>query len=367
MTHIDRMRAVLRGQLPDRVPFFPTIYIDHACHACGHDFEETLIDPSIGNDMMLKAALRYETDVVRFVMGPDDDWRRNKEVRWEGDALVQFDRNTGKAEGTFDTKGGGMFQPYAPPAPVTTITQAAAIPVVPAGVWKQTGRARDVERCVADAHRHDLFTVGMCSGQTINFMVSQMGGTEPALLCFYDDPELALALINKAVACSIEQGKAFIAAGVDALYIGDSYASASVISPDIYERFCAPAYQEVAQELHRLGAFVYKHCCGNYNPLLEHMAKVGVDAMDGIDPTSGMSVGHTKSVIGTALTLMGGISCLNLLKGTPESVYAEAAKCIAEGKPGGRYVLGSACAVPRYSPPENLDAARKATLDLGVY
>jgi len=367
MTSVERMTTVFQGNLPDRVPFFPTIYTDHACHACGHSFEETLINPALSNDMMLGAARRYETDVVRLVFGPGDAWREQKEVRTENEKLVQFDRASGRAEGTFDVQGGGVFCPYEMPEPIQTVGQANDIPVPSAAEWEQEGRMHDVKRCVSEAREHGLFTVGLCGGQTLNFMVAKLGSSEAALLCFYDDPALALAVIAKGVALSVEKGKAYIAAGVDAVYIGDSYASGSVISPDIYERFCAPAYKELAQELHRLGAFVYKHCCGNYNPLLEGLAEVGVDAMDGIDPTSGMSVAHTKRVIGDRLTLMGGISCMNLLNGTPESVYEEAAQCIAEGKPGGRYVLGSACAVPRCAPPENLDAAKQAILDHGEY
>lgn len=169
------------------------------------------------------------------------------------------------------------------------------------------------------------------------------------------------------MAISIERGKAFIKVGVDCIYIGDSYASASVISPEIYKRFCAPAYAETAREFHRFGVFCYKHCCGNYNPLLDELPLIGIDAMDGIDPTSGMSVKHTKAMIGAKLTLMGGVSCLTLLKGTTREVYDEAKQCVLDGKPGGRFVLGSACAVPRMTPAENMLAARSAAMDHGTY
>ncbi|MGD0782486.1 MAG: uroporphyrinogen decarboxylase family protein [Candidatus Aminicenantales bacterium] len=64
---------------------------------------------------------------------------------------------------------------------------------------------------------------------------------------------------------------------------------------------------------------------------------------------------------------MGGISCLTLLRGTPAEVYDEARRCVLDGKPGGRYVLGSACAVPRYTPAENMMAARAAAVDFGAY
>ncbi len=89
--------------------------------------------------------------------------------------------------------------------------------------------------------------------------------------------------------------------------------------------------------------------------------------MDGIDPTSGMRVAHTKERIGAAMTLIGGLSCLTLLNGTPEEVYEEAKRCVLEGKPGGRYILDTGCAVPRFTPVENMIAARRAAVEYGSY
>jgi uroporphyrinogen decarboxylase len=361
------MKTVFSGRIPDRVPFFPTIFTDHACRACGRRFEDALINPACGAEYMLEAALRYKTDAVRFLMGPEVSWYNEKLVVEEDGKLIQRDRATGKTEGFYDVAGGGVFLPLESPPLVRTIQEADSLDVMKAGEYLDRGHLRDVKRCVKNAHGKELFVVGLCSSQTVNFMVEHLGGTEAALLSFYDAPDLALALINKAVAISIERGKAFISIGVDCLYIGDSYASASVISPAIYERFCAPAYREVAQEFHRLGVLCYKHCCGNYNPLLDSLSSVGVDAMDGIDPTSGMNVKYTKEKVGSKLTLMGGLSCMTLLNGTTEQVFAEAAKCVEDGKPGGRYVLGSACAVPRFTPVENMLAAGRAALERGAY
>ena len=70
MTSRERMRTVLDGGIPDRVPFHPSIYYDHACLACGQRFEDVLINPLEGNPRMLDAALRYRTDTVRFNIVP---------------------------------------------------------------------------------------------------------------------------------------------------------------------------------------------------------------------------------------------------------------------------------------------------------
>lgn len=362
------MVEVLSGTLPDRVPFFPTIYTDHACLACGKRFEDAIYNPALGQECMLGAALRYKTDAVRFCMGPPASWYEDKVVARHDGKLMEFSRRSGKVEGHYDVDGGGKLIPVDEAHSVIhSLPDVHGINVPRAEEYLQQGCLKDVMRCARVAHDHGLFVVGMCSSQTINFMVEQLGSAEAALMLFYDDPKLACAIIDKAVAISIEKGIAFIQAGVDCLYIGDSYASASVISPDIYRRFCAPAYTEVAQEFHQRGVFCYKHCCGNYDPLLDDLPAIGLDAIDGIDPESGMNIRRTKEKIGDKVTLMGGLSCLTLLQGTPEMVYDEARQCVIDGKPGGRYVLGSACAVPRHTPPENIMAASAAAVAYGCY
>ena len=367
MSSIDRMRSVFSGEMPDCVPFFPTIYTDHACLACGYRFEDALINPSLGTEHMLEAALKYQADGVRFCLGPELRWFHDKVVREENGKLVQCDKKTGKQEGFYDVKGGGKFIPCNPQSAVNSLSDVNMIEVMFAKEYLEKGCLETVKECIVKAHEKRLFTVGMCSSQTINFMVEKMGSSEIALMSFYDNPKLACALIDKAVEISIEKVKAFIKVGIDCIYIGDSYASASVISPDIYERFCVPAYKTIVEEIHLLGVLCYKHCCGNYNPLLKSLPSIGIDAMDGIDPTSGMTVKHTKDEIGSKITLMGGISCLTLLNGTSDQVYEEAMHCVQEGKPGGRYVLGSGCAVPPNTPCKNIVAARKAKEDHGKY
>ena len=367
MTSRQRMAAVLRGEIPDRVPFHPSYYYDHAFQVMGKRFEDFIIDPRLGNPLMVQTALRYRTDTVRMGTVPDDEWFANKIVREEDGQVIQYDRRTGKAEGIYDVAGGGDFKPFEPPTPVRTLQDVREIPVMSRVEWLQRGYFRGMRECIEEAHRHGLFTVGFCTGQTLNFLVDMLGGPEPALLAFYDEPELVHALFDKAVEISIEKAKALVEVGIDLAYIGDSYASGSVISAETYVTFCAPAYRRMADAVRQMGVFTYKHCCGFYNPLLEHVPATGVDAMDGIDPTTGMTVRHTKEVIAGRITIIGGLSCLTLLNGTPDEVYAEATECIRQGKPGGRYVLGSACAIPRLTPPENIDAARQAIEDHGWY
>ena len=130
----------------------------------------------------------------------------------------------------------------------------------------------------------------------------------------------------------------------------------------MYSDYCTPCYRRAADAAHASRLLVYKHCCGNYDPLLDAVKKDHLDGIEGMDPTCGMSVPHTREAVGDALCLIGGVSCLTLLGGTSEQVYGAARACIRDGGP--RYVLGSACAVPRFTPAENMHAFARAALDL---
>jgi len=352
------MRAVFTGQQPDRVPFAPCIYIDHASHCTGHQFEEALADPRLGIQWMLEAHRLYRSDVVRVLLAPPRSWFLQKDVQRRGERLLQIDRRSGQVDGWFDIEGGGTMIPAKPPDPVRTLERAEAITFPSTEELLETGCLDAAREVTEQAHDKGLFVIGMAGGQTLNFLCRHVGDTQEALLMMVDNPELVRKIFDIGTNASIEMGKAFARIGVDCLYIGDSWASGSVISPRMYSDYCSPCYRRAADAARAAGLFVYKHCCGNYNPLLEAVKKDHLDGIEGIDPTSGMSVARTREAIGETLCLIGGVSCLTLLGGTPVQVNDEARACIRDGGP--RYVLGSACAVPRFTPVENMHALARA-------
>ncbi|MBI5394796.1 MAG: hypothetical protein HZA91_05805 [Verrucomicrobia bacterium] len=356
------MRAALTGGKTDRVPFFPCIFTDHACVALGHTFEEALADPRLGVRWMVEAGFFYGCDVVRVRATPARSWFEEKEVRTHDGKLAQVDRCTGQIDGYFDVQGGGQLVLVNPPPPVRTVEQIEAITYPTADQLLANGCLDTARELTREAHGRGLFVVGMAGAQTINTLVARVGSSEEALMLMATEPPFVHRMFRMATDASIEMITAFARIGVDCVYIGDSYASGSVISPQMYREFCIPAYRRAADAAHRLGLLVYKHCCGNYNPFLSLMDDNHLDGMEGLDPTSGMTVAHTREVIGDRLCLIGGVSCLSLLRARPEQVHAEAMDCIRAGGKDGRFVLGSACAVPRRTPVENMRAmARAAT------
>jgi uroporphyrinogen-III decarboxylase len=120
--------------------------------------------------------------------------------------------------------------------------------------------------------------------------------------------------------------------------------------------------------------------CGNALPIVGDLADTGLDCIAPLDPLGGFTVADARRALdawtggtGTARTrpvaLMGGINTLSFIDGTPDSVAAEAAACIAgaRGTDAGRepdrsvpagFLLGSGCVVPRSARVDCLAAAR---------
>lgn len=143
--------------------------------------------------------------------------------------------------------------------------------------------------------------------------------------------------------------------GIDAFYIGDPAASASLISPRHFEEFCLPVYQRFCRHFKGRDILIYIHVCGNSAPILEMLADTGADVVEPLDPLGGVSVADAKRRIGGRVALMGGVNTLTLMGGSPEEVRAEAIPKCREGGPHG-YILAAGDMVPPGTSLANLQA-----------
>jgi uroporphyrinogen-III decarboxylase len=80
-------------------------------------------------------------------------------------------------------------------------------------------------------------------------------------------------------------------------------------------------------------------------------ATSGLDALDP-PPLGNVELAKAKQEVGSRVFLKGNMNSVALLEyKTSEEVMAAAADCIRDGKPGGGYILSTACSVaPRVQP-----------------
>ena len=177
---------------------------------------------------------------------------------------------------------------------------------------------------------------------------ADLRGINTLMLDFYDDPPFVTDLFAFVVEMELRFAREQVKAGADLIGIGD--AAASLVGPQIYQQFVWPYEKSLIDGVHRLGAKVRLHICGNTRPHLESMARLGCEIVD-LDYLAPISEGRQK--MGPHQVLLGNVNPVQVLRnGTANEVAREVANCHQQA--GARYIVGAGCEVPRDTPRQNL-------------
>jgi MtaA/CmuA family methyltransferase len=179
---------------------------------------------------------------------------------------------------------------------------------------------------------------------------ADLRGINNLMLDFYDDPDFVAQVFEFVLEMELEFAAAQVAAGADLIGIGD--AAASLVGPHVYEQYVWPYEQRMVEAIHRLGAKVRLHICGNTRRILAGMGTLGAEIVD-LDFLAPLDEG--RAALGPEQVLLGNIAPVRDLRGgTPELVYTIVGECHRQA--GNRYIVGAGCEVPRDTPDENLRA-----------
>lgn len=338
----------------ERIPVMPQICYDLPLTIESIENETDVLDgykrcaekPELSYEYVIQISKSTGCDGLRLFVTVDP----MKVIR-EGNKLVVISKANDKRCGTLDTFGGGHFVPDKKTPPIETLEDAK----------KRLGEMRDaftdekiellkIYRSKVD----DLFVASSPGGITMN-IYNDLRGREQAMLDFFERPDFVSAVMDMQAETMIQRAEKLLEVDIDALYIGDPSASASLISPQHFEQFCLPAYKKFCKHFKNTEILIYLHICGNSKPILEMMADSGADVIEPLDPMGGVEVADAKIRVGDRVALMGGVNTVTLCDGSIEDVRNEAIQKCKEGGPHG-YILGAGDMVPANTPQENLQA-----------
>lgn len=355
MTGKDLVIAAMEHRPVDRIPVWPVMTTYLSTRVLQRPYVDTVLDPMLAFDGIRATIERFGFDGVEVSTGPPSNWRETFTVVETEGVRYLADPATRQPYARLQEDDAAMPLSHEPP--VKEKRDLDKITVTPADYYEQSGCLDCVRALVRDLGDR-VFLAGAAIGQTMNSLAAWRGG-EQAMLDLREDPGFVTEAMEKATAISIEVGKALINAGCHGIYTGDAWASASIISPRDYERFCQPFHAKAAAAFHELGAKVYLHICGSSLPILELMADTGVDAIEPLDQMDTAILADAKRRVGDRVCLKGGVSTLALLNGTPEEVHQLSVDAIQACGPTG-YILGSGDDIPRDAPFANIDAMVRA-------
>jgi uroporphyrinogen decarboxylase len=145
-----------------------------------------------------------------------------------------------------------------------------------------------------------------------------------------------------------------------------------LISPDHYREFVLPYERAIIDGFREEfpDVPVYTHTCGSIGDRLELLEETGTSGIDTLDPPplGNVDLADAKRRIGERLFIKGNMDPVNtVLMGTPAATFEDATRRIAIAKPGGGYILSTACSVSPAAPAENIMQLRAAVEATGWY
>jgi uroporphyrinogen decarboxylase len=119
-----------------------------------------------------------------------------------------------------------------------------------------------------------------------------------------------------------------------------------------------------------MGIPAYIHTCGKVGDRLEMMAEAGFAGVECLDPPplGDVALQDAKRRVGGRMFIKGNLDPVHvLLRGTVERVRLAAQSALEAGKPGGGYILSTACSIAPRTPPENIQALADVAGQFGNY
>jgi len=168
-------------------------------------------------------------------------------------------------------------------------------------------------------------------------------GVEDFLLATLAEPDAVKRALAALKEVTVEFALAQVAAGADAVCIPDN-ATRDLCAPEAYEEFLSGLHRELSE---RIPVPLILHICGD---TADRIGLIGETGFSCLHFDSRVPAGEARELAGERLRLMGGTSCLSVIReGTPETIAADVGEKLAAGIE----ILGPECTVPLDSPWRN--------------
>jgi hypothetical protein len=122
---------------------------------------------------------------------------------------------------------------------------------------------------------------------------------------------------------------------------GPEYATPPFLPPELFRQFVTRYDSLYVRMIREAGALARIHCHGRIARVLDQIAGMSPDGLDPIEPPPDGDIGvaELKARVGERICLFGGIELKHLETADERFVEDLVRRTMAEGKPGGRFVI----------------------------
>ena len=377
MTPKERMAAAMAGSVPDRVPVMCQMSIGHMLLQTGTEPSRFWHAADAFADGLVKMRSLYGFDgILVSLHGHDAGWERRVAAVEQGPGGERVSWKNGDTT-YFPFDDLPVIQPARAPVrpefdrfdPETLPAETAYIPVSQGLRFAlDPEHLFDAFSIVRDRAGGDFSIHGEVTSPLDYFL--DLFGFEQAMIGFLEDPGRAAEVLGRFTAGIVAVAEGLVDQGADAVKISSPFAGAGSLSAAFYRAFVRPYEGRIVRAVETRGARAYLHTCGDIHDRLELMAGSGASGIECLDPPplGSVDLADAKRRIGGKVFIKGNIDPVNvLLSGSTELVRADALRRVATGKPGGGYILSTACSIAPRTPRENVLVLAAAAAAGGAY
>jgi len=375
MTPKQRMAEAMAVRVPDRVPVMCQMSIGHMLLQTGFPPSEFWFSAEIFAEGLLRLRELYGFDGILISLhGHPPGWSRNvlsierddkgERVRWKNGDRTVFPAD----DLPLHFPAGDRLRPdIASFDPASLPKEIGFIPVSQGLEFRlDPDHLFDVIDIVR-ARAGDVFSIHGEVTSPFDYFLN-LAGFREGFLALVDEPARSKDILARFSDGLVRLAQGLAGRGLDALKISSPFAGAGFISPACYREFVLPFEARIAAAARDRGVFVYTHTCGAVHDRLELMAEAGVSGIECLDPPplGTVDLADAKRRIGDRLFIKGNLDPVHvLLRGTEADVERDARRCLEIGKPGGGYILSTACSAAPHTPRRNLRVLARAAEEWG--
>ncbi|MCP5088899.1 MAG: hypothetical protein GY952_19105 [Rhodobacteraceae bacterium] len=196
-----------------------------------------------------------------------------------------------------------------------------------------------------------------------------MGGMDKTMMAFVEDPDLVHGVMQEVTRFNKALMEEAAAIGADFFMVDGDICGNDfpLMAVESFREFVLPYKKQMLEHAHGLGRKIIKHSDGLVWSIMDDLIEAGFDGFHPVQPQC-MDLATTKAYLHERLCVFGNVDCLDLLVfGAPEEVREATRECIAQGAPGGGYVLCSSNSLHPGCKPENVIAMFRAAKEFGHY
>ncbi len=404
LTSRERMAIAMRKGVPDRVPVMCQLSIGHYLLNTGVSPARLWFSSEGFAEALVALQRRYRFDGILINLpGHPEDWTREMErieerpdaevVYWKDGSwtvcprdnfAVQYRRNPRTGEYVPDTRLRPSIEEVDPDSLLYETPHTCGglkYPRFYYDIERGPRNPDDPEDWFPPHEFRTLELVREMTGGTVSVhgelfspftQLMELLGYENGLVALLTDPDACKAILGRYVRGCVWYGRELARRGADAVLMSSAFAGGGFISREMYREFVLPFERDCWEGIR--GEFpdipCYTHTCGAIGDRLDLMEETGLDGIDTLDPPplGTVELDRAKAQLGTRVFIKGNIDSVNtLLLGKPEAVREDVKRRIAWGKPGGAYVLSTACSVAPRVAPERLEMLADLCEEYGRY